>query len=228
MKKFAVIVAGGTGSRMGSETPKQFLELQGKTLFVHSAEAFLRAFADIHIILVLPAPHLEKGMKLMEAGFDPAAFSVTEGGSTRFESVKKGLMLAERPSIIFVHDAVRCLVSPALIRRCYDQALSQGSAIPAVKVRDSLKLIHGRETGYLDREAVRSIQTPQTFHSEILIPAFEQPYQLSFTDEATVVENAGRTTHLVEGEESNIKITFPLDLQLAELILLSRANSGSG
>ncbi|PWU02955.1 MAG: 2-C-methyl-D-erythritol 4-phosphate cytidylyltransferase [Bacteroidetes bacterium] len=219
MKKFAVIVAGGSGSRMGTDMPKQFLSLQGKPILQRSLEVFANTFPDIHFIVVLPEKYFNEGkLSANNSGISiPASF--VSGGATRFESVRNGLAKVEKNSIVFVHDAVRCLVSRDLIERCYYQAVDKGSAIPAIEVKDSLRMVLSGRTEVIDRTKIRSIQTPQTFQSDILLAAFSQPYHESFTDEATVVESYGQAIHLIPGEEHNIKITSPIDLQIAEKIL---------
>ena len=218
MQKYAVIVAGGSGTRMGSSMPKQFLDLRGKPVIIHTVKAFLDAFPEISIILVFPESYLTEGEELMQLYFPEIDIKVTTGGTTRFHSMQNGLRMVTEPSVIFVHDAVRCLVSPALIRRCFEQALEKGSAIPAVPVRDSLRRRVGTGTEVVDREGVVQIQTPQTFRSEVLIPASHQVFRPEFTDEATVVEASGVEVHLVGGEETNIKLTLPTDLVMAEMI----------
>lgn len=219
MKKYAVIVAGGSGVRMGTEVPKQFLLLQNKPVLLHTIEAFLHCYADLQVILVLPQQNLQKGKELLE--HLPYADSVilTAGGATRFESVKNGLAFITEPSIVFVHDGVRCMVAGSLIKRCYEQALEKGSAIPAVAATDSIRLTDDSHHHTIDRNNVRIIQTPQTFQSSVLLPAFQQPDHPSFTDEATVVEALGRPVFLVEGDYNNIKITRPIDLIIAEKLL---------
>jgi len=215
MKKTAVIVAGGSGVRMGTDVPKQFLHLKGKPIIWHTVQQFFYAYYDIQIVLVLPASYVQEATTYFEPA-QVAHIQFVEGGATRFESVKNGLQKVTEPSIIFVHDGVRCLVSSDLIRNCYEQALVYGSAIPAVTATDSIRLVSGETQQVVDRTLVKIIQTPQTFLSNVLLPAFEQPYQASFTDEATVVEAAGHTVRLIEGEYSNLKITRPQDLIVAE------------
>lgn len=219
MKKFAVIVAGGSGLRMGKATPKQFLLLNDKPIIYYTLESFLAAFNDLQIVLVAPAPFMQQALQLIAQCSAPERITVCEGGATRFHSVKNGLDRTEQPSIIFVHDGVRCLVSSQLIRNCYHEALENGSAVPAVAVTDSIRRITHNGNEAVDRSLLRAIQTPQTFRSEWLRPAFQQPYNNQFTDEATVVEAAGHPIHLIEGEKENIKITYPNDILLAEQIL---------
>ena len=221
MKKFAVIVAGGSGQRMGAAVPKQFLLLQNKPLLCYSIEAFLHTFDDIKVILVLPTEHLTKGEEILQE-YQYKTVQIIRGGDTRFHSVQNGLTAVAEPSIIFVHDGVRCLVTKELIHRCYEQALSKGSAIPAVAATDSIRIDEGSAHHIIDRNKVRIVQTPQTFRSEILVPAYEQEYQPSFTDEAGVVEASGQEVFLIEGDYDNLKITRPIDIFLAEKILQSR------
>ncbi len=223
MQKFAVIVAGGMGKRMGNTVPKQFLLIHDKPVLWYTLETFLRAYDDLHVILVLPNEFIQKG-KQITASFGEAAGRITiaQGGSTRFNSVQEGLKLVKTPSVIFVHDGVRCLISIPLIHRCYMQALEVGSAIPAVAVADSIRISEGGDYVVKDRNQVRIIQTPQTFKSELLLPAFQLPFQESFTDEATVVEAYGKKIYLTEGEYDNIKITRPIDIVIAEKIIENR------
>jgi 2-C-methyl-D-erythritol 4-phosphate cytidylyltransferase len=219
MKKYAVIVAGGMGTRMGGDVPKQFMLLNDKPLLYYSILAFMNAFEDIQIILVLPADYAAMGQEIIDAYFDKNRIQITEGGDTRFQSVRNGLKLVDDESVVFVHDAVRCLVSEKLISRCYESVLTTGSAIPAIPSKDSVRIVTEEGSKIVDRNKVMLVQTPQTFHSKILLPAFQIDEKDKFTDEATVVEAYGLNVTLVEGEESNIKITRPLDLLIAEAYL---------
>ena len=222
MKKFAVIVAGGAGSRMDSLTPKQFMELSGRPIVWYSINAFLQAYDDLHVILVLPAAHIRTGLEIVKTTVDPKRVRINEGGSTRFHSVKNGLAFVDSDSIVFVHDAVRCLVTEELINRCYEHAVEYGCAVPAVYATDSIRVDSGKGAVQVDRNKVYVIQTPQTFRSEILKQSFSKNYLESFTDEASVAEHAGFGIHLVEGDRTNIKITWPIDLVVAEAILAGR------
>ena len=219
MKKYAVIVAGGTGTRMGSDIPKQFMLLGDKPVLYYSLYTFLEAFDDLQVILVLPRDYSRLGQETIDAYFDKERVQITEGGDTRFQSVKNGLQLVEGEAIVFVHDAVRCLVTEKLIFRCYESALKTGSAVPVISSKDSVRILENEVSYPLDRSKVMLVQTPQTFHSKILFPAFQIDDKDKFTDEATVVEAFGLKVSLVEGEETNIKITRPMDLLLAEQIL---------
>lgn len=224
MQPYAVIVAGGSGTRMGADKPKQFLELQGRPLIAHSVQAFFDAFADTIPIIVLPEAWLEEGKAILGAIFPDRTIRYATGGETRFHSVQRGLEQIAGEGIVFVHDAVRCIVSVSLIRRCYTAALETGSAIPAVPVRDSLRVLTSTGNQPINRELVRAVQTPQTFLVSKLREAYAQPYRPAFTDEATVAEAAGQQISLVEGEESNIKITYPVDLLVASEWLSRRSD----
>ncbi|MEK0423170.1 MAG: hypothetical protein RLZ95_1080 [Bacteroidota bacterium] len=221
-KKIAIIVAGGTGQRMGSVVPKQFLDIQGKPILLHTIDQFVAAFSDIQLVVVLPEAYIQEGKELLTKNGFTKNIVFVAGGDTRFQSVKNGLSQVKESAIVFVHDAVRCLLTPALIQRCYQQALEKGSAIPAVNSTDTVRLIKGDMNEVFDRESVMLIQTPQTFQSDLLLAAFNQTFDPSFTDEANVVEAAGSPVHLVDGEFENIKITRPLDLAIAEYILAKR------
>lgn len=222
MDKYAVIVAGGTGKRMGNIEPKQFLLLKQKPLLWYTLDTFFRAYNDIKIILVLPNQHIEKGKAIANNFFENTEIKIVSGGNTRFHSVQYGLSEVKEKSVVFVHDAVRCLVSVPLIQRCYKQTIEKGSAVPAVAATDSIRILNGTHHTIADRQQVRIIQTPQTFLSEIILPAFTQDYNQAFTDEATVVEAYGEKVFLTEGEYENIKITRPVDMMIAERILEER------
>lgn len=219
MKKIALIVAGGKGSRMNSDIPKQFLLLKNKPVLYYTISAFLDAYENIDIILVLPEEHIGKGQEIIDGYFDNSRFSICAGGRTRFHSVQKGLGLIREESIVFVHDGVRCLLTEDLIKRCYEAAVESGTAIPVIECTDSVRMITASGNELLDRSKLRLVQTPQAFHSKILLPAFKIDYKEIFTDEASVVEAFGLTVNLVLGEINNIKITTPADLRLAESLL---------
>ncbi len=221
MKKYAIIVAGGTGRRMGVTIPKQFLLLKDKPVLFYTLKTFLSAFDDLHIILVLPEEFSEMGKEIIDAYFDYSRIEIANGGETRFHSVQNGLKQVREEAIIFVHDAVRCLVTKDLIRNCYEHTLQMGSAVPAVRSKDSIRLLNESENDneIIDRNKIVMIQTPQTFHSKILLPAFQIDYKERFTDEAAVVEAFGLKICLVVGDEFNIKITRPVDILIAERLL---------
>ncbi|HET9057419.1 MAG TPA: 2-C-methyl-D-erythritol 4-phosphate cytidylyltransferase [Chitinophagaceae bacterium] len=219
MKKYAVIVAGGIGKRMKTQTPKQFLLLRGKPVLYYTIQTFLNAYDDLQIILVLPLDYMDMGAEIIDAYFDKERIQLVAGGETRFHSVKNGLSLIEQESIVFVHDAVRCMVSVDLIKRCYKTALEVGNAVPVIESPDSLRVVTTEGNYLLDRNTARLVQTPQTFYSKILLAAFTIDYKEKFTDEASVAEAFGILINLIEGEENNIKITRPIDMIIAENIM---------
>jgi 2-C-methyl-D-erythritol 4-phosphate cytidylyltransferase len=222
MDKYAIIVAGGSGLRMGTGIPKQFLLLKNKPVLWYTLTAFLDSFDDIQIILVLPGDHLETGRSIIQSTHGPDRIWMTLGGETRFHSVQNGLKHIHRRSMVFVHDGVRCLVSPDLIRKSYQATLEHGNSVPTIRPSDSLRIETATGNQIVDREKIHLIQTPQTFFSDELKTAFLQNYQERFTDEASVVEEAGAIIHLIEGESTNIKITRPIDMMIAERILEER------
>lgn len=219
MEKYVVLVAGGKGVRMGTAVPKQFLPLLGKPILYYTVKAFIDAYPDIHLVLVLPADQVSYAQMVLQEFPSRLDMIIVTGGATRYHSVQNGLKAVPTDSIVFVHDGVRPLVSTDLIHRCYAQAIAKGSAIPAINVADSMRLITADGSQPVDRSQMRIIQTPQTFQSSILLEAFKQEYTEAFTDEATVAEAAGNNIHLIEGEKSNIKITTQDDMLIAEAIL---------
>ncbi len=219
MKKIALIVAAGSGLRMNNDIPKQFLLLKNKPVLYYSIKAFLDAYDDVEIILVLPEEHIGKGKEIIDGYFDTSKIKITAGGRTRFHSVQNGLSLIEKEAIIFVHDGVRCLLTVGLIKKCYEAALESGTAIPVTDCKDSVRILTNNGNKIIDRKKVKLIQTPQTFHSKILLPAYAIDYKDQFTDEASVVEAFGLKVNLVEGEMVNFKITTPEDLLFAEMIM---------
>ncbi len=219
IKKYAVIVAGGRGMRMGAAVPKQFLPLLGKPLLCYAIQAFAATIRGINIILVLPTDQLNSAKTVLKSYLGNIDVTTVAGGNTRYESVQNGLAKVNNDGVVFVHDGVRPLLSPDLIQRCYHQAMEKGSAIPVVPVMESIRIIENDSSRSINREQLRIIQTPQTFLTKIILPAFRQDYQPSFTDEANVVESHGTTVHLINGAMENIKVTTPEDMLIAETLL---------
>jgi 2-C-methyl-D-erythritol 4-phosphate cytidylyltransferase len=219
LKKFAVIVAAGSGLRMNKNVPKQFLLVNGKSVLWYTLNTFLRAYDDMQIVLVLHEEYIDTGKAIVHSLNAQNRIVITAGGETRFHSVKNGLKFVEHPSIVFVHDGVRCLVSEKLIHSCFEETMKNGNAIPSIKPVDSLRMETNDGNKILDRNKIHLIQTPQTFTSEIILKAFEKDHDGIFTDEATVVEKMGVKINLIEGETNNIKITQPVDLIITEKIL---------
>jgi 2-C-methyl-D-erythritol 4-phosphate cytidylyltransferase len=218
--KYAIIVAGGSGTRMGASLPKQFLLLNNKPILVHTIERFLE-IPDISIVLVLPKAYFSEWEKISNSySLGLQAITFLEGGKTRFESVKNGLKsITKTEGLVAVHDAVRPFVSKDKIMASFEMAFAKGSSVLAVSSKDSLRIIDGTKNKSLPREKVYVIQTPQTFKLEILKEAYLQAESELFTDDASVVESAGYPIHLITGEYSNIKITDPEDLEFAQILI---------
>ena len=219
VKKYAVIVAGGKGSRMGAAVPKQFLPLHGMPMLCYPVRAFAEAVPGIHLILVLPADQVGSAHTVLRSYLGGINVSIVAGGDTRYHSVQNGLKLIDEEGIVFVHDGARPVISGKLIQHCLAHTIIHGSAIPAIPVTESMRLLDGENSKPVVREHLRVIQTPQTFSTNILLPAFRQEFQHYFTDEATVVEASGQKVHRVEGERENIKVTTPEDMIVAEALL---------
>ena len=219
LKKYAVVVAGGRGIRMGSAVPKQFLPLLGKPLLCYAIQAFAATIRGIHIILVLPPDQLNSAKTVLKSYLGSIDVTTVAGGDTRYESVQNGLKKVNDDGVVFIHDGVRPLISQDLIQRCYQQTINMGSAIPVIPVMDSIRMVEGGTSHPVNREHLRIIQTPQTFMTNIILPAFKQQYQPSFTDEANVVEAYGTKVHLIDGALDNIKVTTPEDMLIAETLL---------
>ncbi len=217
-KRYAIIVAGGSGKRFGSEVPKQFLPLDGKAVLMRTIEKFDKAGAAI--VVVLPAEHQQMWIDMCKDSNFPVTHTIATGGKTRFESVKNGIAAIDDlndSDLVAVHDGVRPLASVELINRCYDTAQQSGSAIPVVNPSDSIRqVMEDGNSKQLLRSSLRAVQTPQTFKAELLKGAYDVDESPLFTDDASVVESAGHQVTLVEGEMTNIKITTPIDMYLAD------------
>jgi len=214
-----IIVAGGSGNRFKSEIPKQFIELNGKPILMHSIIAFYKYQEDIEIILVLPEQQLDFWYSLCEKYNFKIKHRIVHGGKTRFESVKNGLETVKlSQNLIAIHDGVRPLVSQNTIESCFQQAKIFGNAIPAILPVDSVRQVSNNANIPIDRSKLRLIQTPQVFKINILKKAYEQKYTKNFTDDASVLEAFGEKINLVEGNRENIKITNRIDLIIAEAI----------
>ncbi len=224
-KKFLVIPAGGSGVRMGADVPKQFLLLDGKPILRLTIERFLEAVPDIHVVTVLPEAHIGWWRQYCAKDGFTCPQKMVEGGFTRFHSVKNALQHIPDGAIVAVHDSVRPLISVAKIRELFAAAENAPAVIPATPCTDTLKAVSKREdgafevTGSVDRSAVWGVQTPQIFHSEVLKKAYDRGYDTLFTDDASVVSAAGIPVLCIEGERTNIKITTPEDLLLAQAVL---------
>jgi 2-C-methyl-D-erythritol 4-phosphate cytidylyltransferase len=219
MKKFVIIVAGGSGSRMGTEIPKQFLELCGKPVLMHTIQFFHDFDPESSIILVLPEDQKQFWDRLCLKYSFSLKHQIVSGGKTRFHSVKNGLDQIDGEGIVFIHDGVRPLVSKETLNSCFRSAQKHGNAIPVLPVNESLRKLEGDQNLSVDRNLYFIVQTPQTFRTEQILKAFRQNYDETFTDDASVAEKAGFSIHMVEGNRENIKITTPTDMIIAETFL---------
>ena len=219
MEKHVIIVAGGIGKRMQSEIPKQFLNVAGKPILIHTFEHFLNYSKDIKITLVLPDPYIDFWKSLCKRFSFEVDHKVVEGGQTRFNSVKNGLKEIHNGSLVAIHDGVRPLVAKNTLDRVFEKAEETGNAIPVVKINESLRKISDQNSFFVNRREYRLVQTPQCFHAELIKQAYQQDFKEEFTDDATVVEAMGIKINLVEGNIENIKITRPDDIKIAEAFL---------
>jgi len=226
LSKYVIIVSGGAGSRMKSELPKQFLELRGLPVLMHTISAFYKSTDAITIVLVLNEGHKPIWENLCKKYSFEIPHVLIYGGRSRFHSVKNGLnyILGEETplerTLIAIHDGVRPFISQNLIRKAYALAEKEGTAVPAIKSKDSIRIINQNgETKSISRDSVLLIQTPQTFQAELLKKAYQQEFNDSFTDDASVIEKSGYPIHIIEGDIRNIKITYPIDLIIAEILM---------
>ncbi len=218
MNRFAIIVAGGTGQRMKSVIPKQFMPLNGEPVLAHT----LRKFADCHIVLVLPEAHITTWEVMTKDKYQLPAHQIVAGGKTRAESVRNGLLtIRDEQGLVAVHDAVRPLVSKELIEKCFESAAQSGSGVAAVRLKETIRYVdeESGENYAVDRNDFWAMQTPQVFDIKLLRRAFENAPDLKATDDATLVENLGHRITLIEGSYQNLKITTPEDLRLAEILM---------
>lgn len=222
MHKYAIIVAGGKGERMGGDTPKQFLELAGKPILMHTLEKFQQTIPSIEIILALPENQVDFWEELFHKYETPRIIhQVVAGGETRFHSVQNALKLVKENSLVAIHDGVRPLVSAQTIEACFNGAEQHGNAIPVMDVVESIRHVSKQENmnKAVPRSCYKTVQTPQCFTSELILKAYEQDYNTAFTDDASVVEMMGTEINLVKGNKENIKITTTADLTIAEAFI---------
>ena len=231
---YAIIVAGGKGLRMGSDIPKQFLPIGGKPVLMRTLERFREYDADMQIILVLPEAQQDYWHQLCEEYHFDVAYTLANGGQTRFHSVQNGLALVpdDAEGVVGVHDGVRPFPSIEVIRNCYETARTAKAVIPVIPIVETVRqiLLNNPNTPSnpgsitVPRDQYRLVQTPQTFDIQLLKAANRQPYNDGFTDDASVVESYGRQITLVEGNRENIKITTPYDITVAEAIINSQSS----
>lgn len=226
MERFAILVAGGQGLRMGGDVPKQFLPLDGRPVLMHTIDRFREVFPDMHIIVVLPQGQHDYWHDLCRRHHLEGGFLTAPGGDTRFHSVLNGLNAIPADvseGLVGVHDGVRPFVSRDTLRRCYEEAACSGTAVPVVPVVETLRHVSpDGESMTVPRSDYRLVQTPQVFSLSLLRRAYRQTYAPQFTDDASVVEALGERITLVEGNRENIKLTTPADLLLAKGIMEAR------
>jgi 2-C-methyl-D-erythritol 4-phosphate cytidylyltransferase len=219
IQKAVIIVAGGQGLRMQTDIPKQFIELFGKPILMHTIANFHRFDNEMQLILVLPPSHLKFWSELCEKYRFEIKHTVVAGGDTRFQSVLNGLQQLANVEIVAIHDGVRPLVSHETIKRCFAEANKYGAVIPVVDCVESVREVTMGVNRSVDRSHFKLVQTPQIFEKKLLLEAYKQPFSTLFTDDASVVESSGRQISLVEGNRENIKITTQFDLKIAEIFL---------
>jgi 2-C-methyl-D-erythritol 4-phosphate cytidylyltransferase len=223
MKHTIIITAGGIGKRMGGEIPKQFLLLAGKPVLMHTIERFYQFDNQAQIILTLPNEWKDYWEELCDNLDFSISHEIIDGGKERFHSIQNALQIAHG-ELIGVHDGVRPLVSISTIEKCFHTAKAKGNAIPVIEVKESLRKLENNHSTALVRSEYRLVQTPQVFKSDVLKKAYKQSFHSAITDDASLVESLGIQINLVEGNDGNIKITTPVDLQLAVLLLKSENN----
>lgn len=217
--KCVIVVAGGKGLRMGSDIPKQFLELCGKPVLMHTLERFYQYSPDIKIVLVLPAEQMDFWGKLCKKHRFNITHTIVQGGSERFYSVKNGLKQVDT-EFVAVHDGVRPLVSMETMERCFSEVEKHSAVVPVIDLVDSIRFVENTDISRpANRADYKLVQTPQVFRTDILKKSYELPFSNRFTDDASVVESAGNHVTLVKGNRENIKITTEVDLKIAEIFL---------
>lgn len=224
MNRYVIVVAGGSGIRMGTDIPKQFLNISGKPVLMYTLEAFTGFSPGIKIILVLPSAHLSLWNQLCSQHHFNIPFLIAEGGETRGDSVRNGLgKINDQEAIVAIHDGVRPCIDAVSIQKAFELAEKFGSAVPAMEITDSVRIIEDGVNRPFDRKVLRSIQTPQCFNISILRRAYSTMNFRQFTDDAGLVGNLGISIKLFEGNPENIKITSPFDLLIAEAIIQNRS-----
>ncbi len=220
MKRYAVIVAGGKGLRMGGDVPKQFLPIGGKPVLMRTVDAFVKAVPDVSVVLVLPVSQQSYWHNLCCQYSCCLHVPVADGGETRFHSVRNGLALIPEgeESVVAVHDGVRPFVSAEVIVRCYEEAERCGAVVPVIPVVETVRHLRQGGSDTVPRDEYCLVQTPQTFNTALLRKAYRLDYRPSFTDDASVVEALGTEVSLVKGNRENIKLTTPSDLAYAEFL----------
>lgn len=218
MKHYVIIVAGGSGQRMKSSVPKQFLAIDNEIILMMSINSFYSFDQSIEIILALPEDQISTWEELCLKHNFIVKHSIVAGGQTRYHSVKNALVKVNSEGIVAIHDGVRPLVSHRTIERVFEKATLSGNAVPYIDFVDSIRYVDFDINHPVDREKYKLIQTPQGFKSNLIKKAYEQPWEESFTDDASVVEKLGNKINLIKGNRENIKITSQIDLEIAKVL----------
>lgn len=219
MKKLTIVVAGGSGTRMGTDIPKQFLEIKTLPVLMHTLKRFHQYDDQMGIRLVLPEEQVEAWEELCLKYEFKLEYELFYGGETRFHSVKNGLENIPDGRLVAIHDGVRPLVSQETIQRCFEKAKEMGAVVPVIDINESVRRVEHEDSVAVDRTRYKLVQTPGVFYSEIIKDAYSLDYDPSFTDDATVVETAGYKIYMTEGNPENIKITSPNDLLIADALM---------
>ena len=225
--QYAIIVAGGSGSRMKSFLPKQFISLAGEPILMKTIEVFKRFNSEMKIIVVLAQQQIIFWKELCNKYSFVIDHEVIAGGDTRYHSVKNGLSVISGDGLVAIHDGVRPLVSNETINRCFKMASIYGNSIPCISVYESVRCVDGEINEIIDRKKLRLIQTPQVFSCAQIKDAYNQFYEANFTDDASVLEKMGYPIYLTEGNRENIKITDPFDLYMAEYYYTMQSKSSA-
>lgn len=217
---YIIVVAGGSGKRMGADKPKQFLQLIGRPLLMRTMEHLYNMDTQRNLIVVLPESHLSYWVDLCDEFDFDVPHKIVQGGEERFYSVKNALAeIKEEKALVAIHDGVRPFVSKSTVEEALKSAAAFGSGIPCIPLTDSIRKVEGENSFSRNRADYRLVQTPQCFTASILKEAYNQPFNANFTDDASVVEALGKKIHITNGNKENIKITTPHDLMLAEIML---------
>lgn len=220
MREEVIIVAGGKGSRMKSELPKQFMTIHNRPVIIHTLEKFYTWKPDMHVVVVMNESFMDNWNELKERSFPDKEITAVAGGNTRFQSVKNGLSKLKHSGVVAIHDAARPCVSVRVIGDCFRVATLKKTAIPVLQVHESLRKIENDDSSNsVNRNDFVTVQTPQCFHTELIKEAYKVDFDSRFTDDASVVESLGDEIHLVPGNRENVKVTEPSDLVLAEVFL---------
>jgi len=220
VREEVIIVAGGKGSRMKSELPKQFMTIHNRPVIIHTLEKFYTWKPDMHVVVVMNESFMDNWNELKERSFPDKEITAVAGGNTRFQSVKNGLSKLKHSGVVAIHDAARPCVSVRVIGDCFRVATLKKTAIPVLQVHESLRKIENDDSSNsVNRNDFVTVQTPQCFHTELIKEAYKVDFDSRFTDDASVVESLGDEIHLVPGNRENVKVTEPSDLVLAEVFL---------